>query len=35
MLWIRLTGGSCSAAVARVENPELDEGPSSIRSDPP
>jgi hypothetical protein len=32
MLWIRLTGGSCSAAVARVENPELDEGPSSIRS---
>jgi hypothetical protein len=31
MLWTRLTGGSCSGAVARVENPELDEGPSSIR----
>ena len=31
MLWTRLTGGSCSGAVARVENPGLDEGPSSIR----
>jgi hypothetical protein len=28
ILWIRLTGGSCSAAAAPVENPEVDEGPS-------